>query len=154
MAHLWLSISSCIETLPQGSVQRYLFPTSKTGSQKPCRPACRPLMAAPWVRFVVKKLEEDLKRFHTPSSDKTKHIFAEYLEVDVTASWKWLNFEPQLARRTLDDLVVKRGDAVHRSRPLSENGTPAHLVKREELEKAIRFLKGLVAANEKALAQH
>lgn len=105
-------------------------------------------------KFVVKKLEEELKRFHTPSSDKTKHIFAEYLEVDVTASWKWLNFAPQSARRTLDDLVVKRGDAVHRSRSLPENGTPAHLVKREELEKAIRFLKGLVAANEKALAQH
>ncbi|WP_156385468.1 hypothetical protein [Ramlibacter sp. Leaf400] len=67
------------------------------------------------------KLQEELKRFHTPSSDKTKRTFLEYLEVDVKAGWRWLNYDHQSARRTLDELVSKRGDAVHRSRPLAEN---------------------------------
>lgn len=114
----------------------------------------RALNGSPIGNFVVGKLQEELKRFHTPSSDKTKRIFLEYLDVDVTAAWRWVNFDTQSARRTLDELVSKRGDAVHRSRPVAENGSPGHLVKREELEKAIRFLKGLVAANEKALAEH
>jgi len=111
----------------------------------------RVLNGSPVGNFVQGKLQEELKRFHNPSSEKTKRLFQEYLEVDVTAGWKWLNFEPQSARKTLDDLVSKRGDAVHRSRPSTENGTPGHLVKREELEKAIRFLKGLVIATDKAL---
>lgn len=114
----------------------------------------RALNGSPIGGFVMGKLQEELKRFHTPSSEKTRRIFLDYLEVDVTAAWKWLNFDTQSARRTLDELVAKRGDAVHRSRPAGENGTPAHLVKKEELEKAIRFLRGLVAANEKALNEH
>ncbi len=114
----------------------------------------RSLNGSPVGNFVMGKLQEELKRFHTPSADKTKRIFLEYLEVDVTSGWKWQNFDSQSARRTLDELVSKRGDVVHRSRPTGENATPGHQVKREDLEKAIRFLKGLVAANEKALAEH
>ena len=114
----------------------------------------RALNGSPIGNFVAGKLQEELKRFHTPSADKTKRIFLEFLEVDVTAGWKWQHFDPQSARRTLDELVAKRGDAVHRSRPSGENGAAGHLVKREELEKAIRFLKGLVAANEKALVEN
>ncbi|WP_298924173.1 HEPN domain-containing protein [uncultured Ramlibacter sp.] len=113
----------------------------------------RALNGSPVGTFVMSKLQEELKRFHNPSSEKTRRIFLEYLEVDVTSAWKWQNFEPLTARKTLDDLVSKRGDAVHRSRPSSENGNPGHLVKREELEKAIRFLKGLVSATEKALIE-
>ena len=113
----------------------------------------RALNGSPVGNFVMGRLQEELKRFHNPTSDKTKRLFQDYLEVDVTASWKWLNFEPPSARRTLDELVSKRGDAVHRSRSCAENGAPGHLVKREELEKAIRFLKGLVIATDKALAE-
>jgi hypothetical protein len=104
-------------------------------------------------KFVTAKLDEELKRFHNPTAEKTKRLFADYLEIDVTASWKWLNFEPVTARKALDELILKRGDAVHRSKA-ANGGTPApHLVKREDLEKAIRFLKGLVAATDKALAE-
>ena len=102
-------------------------------------------------KFVSGKLDEELKRFHNPTSEKTKRLFLDYLEVDVTSGWKWLNFEPTTARKTLDELISKRGDAVHRSKP-TNGGPPApHLVKRDDLEKAIRFLKGLVAATDKAL---
>ena len=113
----------------------------------------RAVNGSPIGKFVTAKLEEELKRFHNPTSEKTRKLFLDYLEVDVTTSWKWLNFDPVLARKTLDELLAKRGDAVHRSKP-SNGGLPApHLVKREELEKAVRFLKGLVEATDKALLE-
>lgn len=103
--------------------------------------------------FVIGKLEEELKRFHNPTAEKTKRLFSDYLEVDVTAGWKWLNFDPASARKTLDELISKRGDAVHRSKSTNGGAPAPHLVKRDELEKAIRFLKGLVVATDKALAE-
>lgn len=113
----------------------------------------RAISGSPVGKFVSSKLSDELKRLHNPTSDKTRKLFLDYLEVDVTLGWKWLNYEPTSAKKTLDELLSKRGDAVHRSK-LTNGGSPApHLVKREELEKAIRFLKGLVDATDKALAE-
>jgi hypothetical protein len=98
--------------------------------------------------FVLKKLHQDLKQFHNPNSDKTKRIFQEYLNLDVTEGWSWANYDPEKARATLNGWISKRGDAVHRSKPIN-NGTPvAHLIKRDELEKVIRFIKELVKATD------
>lgn len=98
--------------------------------------------------FVMKKLRTDLKQFHNPSSDKTKRIFQEYLDLDVTEGWSWANYEPEKARSTLNTWISKRGDAVHRSKPVN-NGVPvAHLIKRDELEKVIRFVKDIVKATD------
>jgi len=107
---------------------------------------------SPLGKFVSSKLGEELRRFHNPTSDKTRRLFLDYLEVDVTAGWKWQHYDPASARKTLEDLLSKRGDAVHRSRP-SLSGTPpaAHLLKRDDLEKAIRFLKGLVEATDRGV---
>ena len=104
-------------------------------------------------KFVQHRLEEELKRFHTPNAEKTKRLFLEYLEIDVTAQWQWLHFEQPKVKKTLDDLISRRGDAVHRSKPV-QAGIPApHLVKREDLEKTIRFLKCLVEATDKAITE-
>lgn len=102
--------------------------------------------------FVAKRLEDELKRFHSPTAEKTKKLFHDFLEVDVATGWEWANYDSAKAKRTLDDLISKRGDAVHRSK-VSTPGIPPgpHLVKREDLDKAIRFLKCLVAATDKAL---
>jgi len=94
-------------------------------------------------------LEAELKRFHNPNSDKTKQLFFDYLEIDVTNHWEWPNVDANKAKKTLDDLIAKRGDAVHRSKPLSTGAPAPHLVKREDFDKAIRFLKCLVDATEK-----
>ncbi|MEO8652793.1 MAG: HEPN domain-containing protein, partial [Ramlibacter sp.] len=93
------------------------------------------------------RLEEELKRFHNPTAEKTKRLFLDYLEVDVTTAWEWQQIDGPKARKTLDDWLSKRGDAVHRSKPQA-NGSPAlpHLVKREDLERCIKFLKSLVEA--------
>jgi len=98
--------------------------------------------------FVMKKLNQDLKQFHNPTSDKTKRIFQEYIGFDVTEGWTWANFEPEKTRATLNSWIGKRGDAVHRSKSANNGGPPAHLIKRDELEKVIRFVKDLVKATD------
>ena len=100
-------------------------------------------------KFVHGKLTEELKRFHNPTSDKTRKLFIDYLDVDVTEGWVWQQFEPPRVKKMLDDLIAKRGDAVHRSKQVVE-GQPSsgHLVRREELDKAIKFLKALVGATD------
>jgi RiboL-PSP-HEPN len=98
--------------------------------------------------FVLKKLQQDLKQFHNPTSEKTKRIFLEYLGLDVTEGWSWSNYEPEKARTTLNAWIAKRGDAVHRSKPLTNGASIAHLIKRDELEKVIRFIKDLVKATD------
>lgn len=102
-------------------------------------------------RFMQARLQEELKRFHNPASDKTRKLFLDYAGVDVTKHWKWSNYEPASAKKKLDELIGIRGDVVHRSKAPDDGGpSKAHPVKREDLAKAIRFLKGLVDATEKA----
>jgi len=102
-------------------------------------------------RFIQARLEEELKRFHNPSAEKTKKLFTDYLGVDVTAAWSWRHYDPVKAKEKLDALVKKRGDAVHRSKRRSTGPSPPHLVTKEDLEKAIRFFRELVTATDKSL---
>ncbi len=101
--------------------------------------------------FVNNKLTEELKRFHNPNSEKTKKLFLDYLQVDVTAGWAWLHYDTASAKKSLDQLISRRGDVVHRSKPVTVGAPAPHMVKRDDLEKAIRFLTGLVTATEHAL---
>ncbi len=109
------------------------------------------LNGSPVGNFVSTKLAEELKRFHNPTSDKTRKLFLDYLQVDVCEGWKWAHYDPAGAKKALDDLISRRGDAVHRSKPVTVGVLAPHLVKRDDLEKAIRFLKGLVEATDQAL---
>lgn len=108
---------------------------------------------SPLGDFVLKKLERDLKTFHNPDSEKTRRIFLDYLRLDVTEGWNWQHYDPKRAAASLNAGIIKRGEAVHRSRPAS-NGVPqAHLIKRDELEKTIRFIRDLVKATDVYLAE-
>lgn len=104
-------------------------------------------------QFVGRKLEDELKRLHNPNPEKTKQLFIDFLEVDVTARWKWDNYSVADAKKALSQLILKRGASVHRSKPAKAGAPAPDLVKRDDLEKGIRFLRGLVAATEKALAE-
>lgn len=112
------------------------------------------ISGSPVGQFVSRRLEEELKRFHNPNAEKTRRLFQEYVGIDVTEYWDWPQFDCARVRKTLDDLIGKRGDAAHRARPVVQGAPPPHLVKREDLEKAIRFLKTLVDATDKALVEH
>jgi hypothetical protein len=96
---------------------------------------------------MLAKLDEELKRFNTPAAEKTRKLFLDYLEIDVTTAWHWNGFDVQKAKEKLDALVKKRGDAVHRAKVVSAVPAP-HLVTKDDLEKAIRFFKQLVLATE------
>ena len=104
--------------------------------------------------FIEKRLQLELKQFHNPNTEKTKKLFLDYLEVDITQGWNWANTDPVKAKKLLNECIAKRGDAVHRSKPVN-NGAPApHLVKRDELVKVIRFVKELVYATENYLNEN
>ncbi|MDO6710349.1 HEPN domain-containing protein [Aliiglaciecola sp. 2_MG-2023] len=98
--------------------------------------------------FVQRKADEDLKRFFNPNTDRIKQLFKSYFEVDITSGWVWDNYQAPQAKKVLNELIAKRGDAAHKA---NTNPSGAHIVKRDELEKAIRFLKGLVKATEKVV---
>lgn len=104
-------------------------------------------------KFMRARLEEELKRFNNPASDKTRKIFMDYVGVDVTKHWKWPGYESATAKKKLDELLGIRGAIVHRSKEDDTGGPPkAHAVRRDDLAKAIRFLKGLVEVTDKALS--
>jgi hypothetical protein len=45
------------------------------------------------AKFMMAKLKEELKRFHNPTSEKTKNLFKDYVGTDVTAEWKWQHMQ-------------------------------------------------------------
>lgn len=98
------------------------------------------------ANFVGRRVDEDLKRFFNPNYEKTKQLFKAYFDIDITEHWKWDNYTPADARKVINQLISKRGDAAHQA---NTDSTAAHIIKRDELEKGIRFLKGLVCATEK-----
>jgi hypothetical protein len=104
---------------------------------------------SPIGNFVRRRMEEDLKRFFNPNSERTRRIFQDYFEIDVTREWAWDNYDSAAAKRALDTLVAKRGDAAHQANTAEHASAEPHKVKRDELEKGIRFLKGLVTATDK-----
>lgn len=104
------------------------------------------------AKFMLMKLEEELKRFNNPTSAKTKKIFTDYLDIDIATGWKWNHFDPPRVTERLDELLRIRGDAVHRSKQMHPGMPAPHLVTKLQLEKAIRFLKELVNATERVLS--
>ncbi|GAB6069660.1 hypothetical protein JCM30760_07570 [Thiomicrorhabdus hydrogeniphila] len=98
--------------------------------------------------FMEKQLEIKLKTFHNPNSAKTKQIFEEFFGFDVTKYWEWDNFNPPSAREQLNKWISKRGDAVHRAQI---DNTQPHIVKREDLDKCVRFFVNIVRTTDKAL---
>lgn len=104
------------------------------------------------AQFYRSSLENDLKYFHTPSTDRVRAIFEKYLGFDVTEGWEWNHYDPIRARTELNKIAKKRGDIAHRSwRPVAGQPTP-HAVTRDDLRKHIRFIQDLVGATDTFLA--
>lgn len=108
------------------------------------------ISGSPVATLVKKKLAEDLKRLNNPTSEKTRKLFLEYCEVDVTAMWIWAGVTSKDACNSLDRYLEKRGNAAHRSDAAGTN--QGHLVKRDDLAKIVRFLKSLVEKTDNALS--
>ncbi|MDI3323401.1 HEPN domain-containing protein [Pontibacterium granulatum] len=100
------------------------------------------------ANYIRKQLENDLKFFHNPNSKKTKHIFEDFVGLDVTEHWKWDNMDQEAVRTKLNKWIQKRGDAVHRSVTDKQS---SHLVSREDMKKCIGFFKRLVENTDASL---
>lgn len=101
--------------------------------------------------LVQSRLDEEIKRLHNPTADKTIQLFRDYAGVDVTQYWSWNNTDSKAISDRLNQYVKLRGDVVHRSRRIEPGPPQAHPVTKEDLERAIRFLRNLVQSTETAL---
>jgi hypothetical protein len=102
--------------------------------------------------FMRTRLIEEIKRLHNPTADKTLQLFRDYANVDLCDKWTWLHFDSKAVRDRLNQYIKLRGDVVHRSRAVSSGPPQPHPVTKEDLEKAIRFLRNLVAVTERAVS--
>ena len=101
--------------------------------------------------FFKARLDEEIKRLHNPTSEKTLQIFRDYAGKDLLPYWHWNHVDPDTAKKKLNGYLKLRGDVVHRSRVNVKGPSQPHPVTREELQKAVYFLKELVKATERAL---
>ena len=99
-------------------------------------------------RFSEKQFAERLKFFNNPNSSKTKLLFKDFFDFDITEHWKWNNVLPNDARTHLNMWISKRGDAVHRS---NVGLNQAEVIKRSDLLKCFNFFTELVQVTDKTL---
>ena len=97
------------------------------------------------------RLNEEIKRLHNPSSEKTIQLFRDYAGVDVSVHWRWSHVEPAVAKERLNAYLKQRGDVVHRSLTLVKGPPQPHPVTKEDLQRAVAFLKELVKGTDRAL---
>jgi hypothetical protein len=111
------------------------------------------LKGSPVAKFMEARFAEEMKRFHSPTSERTAKLFTDYIGKDVTQAWDRNPVGNSKTKKMLDDWVKRRGDAAHRS-PTNTPGLPPapHLLSREDLEKLISFLKTLVSQTDDSLA--
>jgi hypothetical protein len=108
------------------------------------------IKGSPVATFVERKFDEEVKRLHNPTAEKTRRLYFDYVGVDVTVGWNWSGVTTEKAQQTLDGLLAKRGAAAHRSDAVG-SVNQSHLVKREDLERTIKFLRQLVERTDAAL---
>ena len=101
-------------------------------------------------KFIQDQLTVRLKIFHNPDSQKTKKLFEEFFGIDVTEKWIWNNYAPNQVRTELNKWIKRRGEAVHRAQI---DITKPHIVKRNDLEKCLRFFSDLVQSTDNALSE-
>lgn len=93
--------------------------------------------------YIQKKFNDAINRLHNPDATKVRQLSLEFLQFDVTDPWQWNNFDKQMVCTQLNKYLALRGDVVHQGRSSHDPKNP-HLVKRDELDKAIRFFRQLV----------
>ncbi len=100
--------------------------------------------------FIQSKLDDEIKRLHNPTSDKTIQLFRDYAGVELKNAWRWNNSDNDAICARLNQYMKLRGDVVHRSRAITPGPPKAHPVTKEDLERTIRFVKSLVQVTEGA----
>ena len=95
------------------------------------------------IKGIQKKFTESLNQLNNPNSHKVRQLSQEFLQLDITEHWLWNNFDKPAVCTQLNKYLALRGEVVHQGRNNADPKVP-HLVKRDEVEKAIKFFKELV----------
>lgn len=93
--------------------------------------------------YIHKKFTESVNQLNNPNSHKVRQLSMEFLQSDITEHWLWNNFDKPAVCTQLNKYLTLRGEVVHQGRNNADPKVP-HLVKRDEVEKAIKFFKELV----------
>ncbi len=93
--------------------------------------------------YIHKKFTESINQLNNPNSHKVRQLSMEFLQSDITEHWFWNNLDKPAVCTQLNKYLALRGEVVHQGRSNAEPNAP-HLVKRDEVEKAIKFFKELV----------
>jgi hypothetical protein len=101
--------------------------------------------------LVRAKLRQEISRLHNPTAEKASELFRDFAGIDVCKHWQWNGVDAETACKRLNGYLKLRGDVAHRARVIREGPRQPHAVKREDLERAIRFIKLLVKATDAAL---
>lgn len=88
--------------------------------------------------YIQKKYNEAINQLNNPNSNKVPQLSLEFLLFDITELWQWNNFDKVAACAQLNKYLALRGEVVHQGRS-SHYSKNQHLVKRDELDKAISF---------------
>jgi hypothetical protein len=100
-----------------------------------------------WKELLKRKLESDLQTLNTASPDNIKSLSKLYVGSNVCESWKWTRTSAKNAAQQLDDLIVLRGELVHRSLAYIQHhpvSSPGRRAQRQHVVDGIRLLKNLV----------
>ena len=102
--------------------------------------------------LVRSKLNDEIKRLNNPDYARTVQLFADFAGVHVKKHWAWNGHDCASVNEKLSGYLKLRGDIVHRSRVVKAGEPARHPVNRDDLKKAISFLRSLVNATESAFS--
>jgi hypothetical protein len=60
---------------------------------------------SPVAAFVERRFDEEIKRLHDPTTEKSRKLFLDYVGVDVTTTWSWNGVTMVKVQQTLDGLL-------------------------------------------------
>lgn len=103
------------------------------------------------ANLVRTKLRQEISRLHNPTAEKASELFRDFAAIDIVKFWQWNGVDSETACKRLNGYLKLRGDVAHRARAVREGPPERHPVKREDLERAIRFIRQLVRATDTAL---
>lgn len=94
-------------------------------------------------KIIREQMEVDIKAINNPDRARTKKIYLDYTEVDLTEGW-------ETTQTDIDGWIKLRGEAAHKSRHLNKESGP-HLVTIPKLKTIINGLRRLVETTDKTL---
>ncbi|MDF3125062.1 HEPN domain-containing protein [Rheinheimera sp. 1928-s] len=95
------------------------------------------------IKGIHKKFTESVNQLNNPNSHKVRQLSMEFLQSDITGHRLWNNFDKPAVCTQLNKYLTLRDEVVYKGRNNADPKVP-HLVKRDEVEKAIKFFKELV----------